>query len=65
MTGGALTEDPVWADVTPVPQDEGPAPICAIAYAPECVGCAAAAGAFADGTVRSAGMPRPPRIFER
>lgn len=25
-----------WSDVTPVPQDDGPAPIVAIAYSDEC-----------------------------
>lgn len=28
-----------WADITPLPQDEGPEPICPIAYSPEFVEC--------------------------
>lgn len=31
----SYTEDPVWADVTPQPQDDGPNPVCPISYAPE------------------------------
>lgn len=25
-----------WADVSPLPQDDGPAPLCAIAYPADC-----------------------------
>eukprot|EP00038_Savillea_parva_P020712 m.32213 g.32213 ORF g.32213 m.32213 type:complete len:308 (-) comp4871_c0_seq1:20-943(-) len=32
-------DDPDWADITPVPQDDGPNPACPIAYAPEYVDC--------------------------
>eukprot|EP00045_Choanoeca_perplexa_P012604 m.138305 g.138305 ORF g.138305 m.138305 type:complete len:300 (-) comp16069_c0_seq1:1301-2200(-) len=30
-----FSEDPSWADVTPVPQDDGPTPACSIAYTDE------------------------------
>lgn len=31
-----LEGDPLWADVTPIPQDEGPSPVTPIMYPPEC-----------------------------
>lgn len=31
-----LAGDPAWADVTPIPQDDGPSPVAAIAYTDEC-----------------------------
>ena len=31
-----LKTDPKWSDITPLPQDDGPYPVCPIAYTEEC-----------------------------
>jgi len=61
-----LAGDPAWADVTPIPQDDGPSPVAAIAYTDECTHqrrrLVSDAPARPDGHVRrplTASLPSP------
>ena len=42
-----ISERPEWADVTPIPQDEGPNPVVKIAYSKKCKNNLQYAGIFA------------------